>query len=319
MDPNNSDHRLEFDVPPVAPPTKPSGLTGWFYSHPYSAGLGGIGLLVVAGTFFVITKASLAPAAPDTMAGGAGTISNAPYAPNGAVQQQSNVGIMQQVQTGAPYTYTVPTPQQNVDTGDAVDAGFDFNAFVSMLSAPSTSGSPQKTTPAAGSAYTFLPGGLVSVEAPKTRTVLQKHLYDYGNDVGSFIQSFEQENPNESRILTDQAQDRADAGKAAALQSLAQGLSALGDNLLTIDEVPSQMTAAHTALANSYKNIGEKLALVPDAQSTADFVAAVKTYDATADVFVKNYVAFANLFVAYGVTFSSGDPGSVFTFTPASL
>ena len=174
------------------------------------------------------------------------------------------------------------------------------------------------------SAYAFIPTGLVSIETPKKRTALQNSLYQYGNDVGSYIQSFEQENPNESQVLWDQAQDRTDAGKAAALTQLAQSLSSLGTTLAQMDgpdqsEVPSQLVSAHDALAKSYQDLGTKLALVPKTQSDADFVAAVNAYDVSAQAFTKNYVNMANLFVAYGVTFASGDPGSVFTFTQTAL
>ena len=296
----------------------------WLRLHPYVAGLGAAGVLIVGGVFVVVEKSPGAPAPSQTLAwGGAGAALNPSYTPGTSGPQENTVGIMQAVQSDAPYSYILPTPQPATTDGtDATGVGFDFNAFISMLSA-------EKNPPAAGQsvggnvvtdAYAFIPGGLISTSTQTAkRTKLQDSLYSYGNDVGSLIQSFEQEHGNESQILMDQAQDRSDTDKAAAVQALAAALSALGDSLLTMDNLPSQVSAAHQALGQSYKDIAAKLTLVPQAQSNADFIAAVESYDASANIFTQNYVALANLFPAYGVVFASGDPGSVFTFSPSGL
>lgn len=293
----------------------------WFRTHPYALTLGVAGLLIIAGIFVVMTRSSAPPTTSQAVAwGGTGALLNPSYEPGTTSSQGPAVGIMQQVQSGAPYTYTLPVPQTtNPDTGETT-GGFDFNAFIAMLSAETgavTTGQPAGNA-AVTNAYAFIPGGFIATTTVNKQTVLQKALYDYGNEAGSLIQSFEQQHTNESQVLTDQAQDRNDAGKAAAVQALGAQLSALGSSLLAMDSVPSQVADAHQALAQSYQNIGTKLALVPQAKSDADFIAAVQSYNSSADTFVKNYVALANLFVAYGVTFSQGDPGSVFTFAPTS-
>ena len=86
-----------------------------------------------------------------------------------------------------------------------------------------------------------------------------------------------------------------------------------------MDTVPSEALSAHQALAKSYQDLGANLALIPQAPRDSDFVQAIQTYDTSADVYTRNFVALASLFGAYGVTFAQGDPGSVFTFTPSSL
>ncbi len=293
----------------------------WFRTHSYTSALGVAGLLLIAGTFVVVSRSSTATTSSQTIAwGGAGAALNPSY--TGTADSQAPAGIMQQVQGGAPYTYVLPKPQPvNPDTQTPASDGFDFNAFISLLSASKGNSAGQSgSNTSVGNAYAFIPGGLVSTTTQGSmRTPLQDSLYTYGNDVGSFIQSFELSHPNESQVLSDQAQDRTDAGKAAALQTLGAALSGLGESLLSMDNVPSQLVSAHQALAQSYVDIGKRLALVPQAARDADFIAAIQSYDTSVQTFTKNYVATANLFAAYGVTFSSSDAGSVFTFTNASL
>ena len=306
----------------------------WLRTHPYGSALGGAAILIVVGVFIVVAKSPTTPSASQMVTwGGTGAVFNAAPTDSGAPQQQNPGGIIQQVQSAAPYTY-IPITTTGDDSPDAnADDSFDFNAFVSLLSA----GGKNTSSPSSGSAgattnaYAFLPGGLVSTStAQKPRTALQQTLYNYGNDVGSSIQAFEQQYPNETQILIDQAQDRSNTSKADKVVSIAQALSVLGDNLSQMDagedtdgggnqSVPSQMKSAHAALAKSYSDIGTKLALIPKTQSDAAFIAAINTYNTSVETFTKNYVAMANLFVAYGVTFSPGDPGSLFTFTQATL
>lgn len=296
----------------------------WLRAHPYTSALAAACLLIIAGTFLVATRAARPLAHSQTLAwGGAGAVLNPSYAPGAASPQGPSAGILQQAQNSAPYSYILPTPQTaNPDAGAASGDGFDFDAFISLLSS-SGGGSASLRNPTgdngAAGAYAFIPAGLVSPAVAPSRTKLQQSLYVYGNETGSAIESFEQSHPNETQALIDQAQDRADPGKAARVEALGAALSALGEGLLAMDAVPAQALADHTALAESYRDIGTKLALVPQAKSDADFIAAVQSYNASADIFTRKYVALANLFVAYGVRFSQSDPGNVFTFTNASF
>ena len=88
-------------------------------------------------------------------------------------------------------------------------------------------------------------------------------------------------------------------------------------------DVQGRVVSAIDQLGNttltSYQEIGGKLLLVPKAHSDTDRVQAILSYNASADVFVKNYVAMANVFSTAGVKFTPSDPGSVFAFTDTSL
>jgi hypothetical protein len=288
-------------------------------SHPYLFAVGAIAAVAIIGALVVGrgAHAPLSAQAPQAW-GGAGALLNPSY----EAQQSTSQQTLPQVQNQPPYAYTLPALSPQTQQTDQTDSSgsFDFNAFIATL----TAGSAQQTSGAqSGSgisdAYSFIPQGLVSTSAAQKRTKLQQSLYEYGNTAGSLIASFEQNHPNSSQVLTDQVQDRGSAEKAAAVETLGTDLSSLGDQLLGIEGVPSTVTDANAALAASYHDIGAKLALVPQAQGDAAFLAAVNAYNDAVGVFVQHYVALSQLFVSYGVAFSPGDGGSVFTFTPTNL
>ena len=296
----------------------------WLRAHPYISALSAAAIIFLVGIYIVQrqvagpihsgTSTWEGATSPFLNPTGYATIHSAPGTP----QTQEN--IMQNVTSGPPYTYTPPTTPPT-DTNTNSDDSFDFDAFIKTLSSGqnrTTAGTKQAEidTPA----YSFIPSKLMSAtSAPDRRTDMEQKLYDYGNEVGSFIQSFEDQHPGVAQILKNQVEDRNDASKAAAVVAIADALKSVGNNLTIIDNVPSQMAVVHVRVAKSYIAIGTNLALVPQAQNDADFLKAIETYNAHADTFVKNYVALAELFGAYGIVFASIDAGSVFTFTPNSL
>jgi hypothetical protein len=325
MDPMNSTGQpFELETKQEQP-KEPVWGTRWARAHPYTATLSAVGALFVIGALFIAARSPVTSSIPTTGTiawGGAGTTAVTPYQSSAENTNPSTPSptIMQQTENSAPYNYSLPAPQTvDATTGAAPnDTNFDYDAFIAMLTKKTTLSTTTVPDASVSDAYAYIPTGLVSTQTATPRTRLQDALYSYGNDVGSIIQSFEQEHPNETQILTDQAQDRTDATKAAALVSLANGLSGVGDSLLAMDSVPSQMTSAHQALGKSYQQIGKKLALISQAESDASFVAAVEAYDSSVNDFTTKYVALANLFAANGVTFMGSDPGNVFTFTSTS-
>lgn len=241
---------------------------------------------------------------------GQGTNATAPYPTAEATPRQGGVSGV-----------TLPRPSAVAPSADTPDT-FDASAFLALLTGGAThqasagGSAPQESS----EVYAYIPTGLISTGTPSaTRSASQQALFEYGNAAGSFILAFETQYPDMARILTDQAQDRTDAAKAAALTRLADDLSGLGRSLLGMDDVPTPVAAANTTLGTRYEMLGQKLALVAKASSDADFVAAIQSYDASADEFVSAYVALAQLLGAYGVQFSSEDPGRVFTFSQNGL
>src|SRR3989338_4791252 len=295
----------------------------WIRAHPYVSALCAAGILVFVGILIVDWRSTRPVQRQATVWGGGGTglLNPTSYDPTQNTTSQGGGSIMEQVTSGPPYTYTPPVgvaesaPSQN--TGP-----YDFETFVAML-IKETTPKKQGGTGADSSvieAYSYIPRGLISTTTPTvSRTALQQALYEYGNDIGSSIESFEQQHSNMVQLLKEQVEDRGNADKAEAVVNLGRSFQGLGTNLASMDSVPSAIVSAHQALAQSYIEIGKKLALVPQAERDSDFIEAIKTYNAAADTFTKNYIQIAALFGAHGVIFASMDGGRVFTFSPTGF
>lgn len=294
----------------------------WLRSHPYTSALCAAALLVVVGAYIVISRASQpAETRPASWGGEAVPLLDpTSYAPATTVLGD-DASIMQRVQSGPPYTYIAPdffTPVPPSET----DAGqYDFDAFVAELTKTSSVKASSSTDESGTlSAYAYIPRGLISTTTPSApRSALQQKLFDYGNDIGSTIESFEQQHSNTVQALKAQVEDRADPEKAAAVVKIGRDFEALGKILAAMDPVPSTVAPTHRALAESYIELGKKLALVPSAERDGDFLKAIEAYNASADVFVQNYIRLVSFFGAYGVIFASVDSGRIFTFNPGGF
>lgn len=292
----------------------------WARTHPYASALCAAGVLLVIGAVVVVQRASQPVPKRATAWGGTGALLLDPtYQPaqNDSLDREA---IMREVTDGPPYTY-IPPASSATSAPAATDNPNDFDAFMAMLLKGTTPKAPvqNEETPTLD-AYAFIPRGLISTTTfSSKRSDVQQALYDYGNDIGSSIESFEQQHKNSVQILKEQAEDRADAGKAFAVVSLGTAFQNLGKNLAATEVVPSAMTSAHAALAKSYIELGGNLALIPEAERDSDFIQAIQTYNASADAFTKSYIRLVSLFGAYGVTFTSADSGRVFTFSPTGF
>jgi gas vesicle protein len=298
----------------------------WIRTHPYATALALAGLFIIAGAIVVGSRTPVAPTA--SSAAWSGTVPLSAY-------QQSNVQTVQPqaiaaevIQNTSPVNLTLPVASASTPTSAPISISssdsFDFAALMAKISAPSSgtasaSANSNSASQVLSQAYAYIPQGLVATNAlaPKPLTADQQSLYDYGNEVGSTIQSFEEENQNEAQTLKNQIEDRSDPTKATAVVELGQNLAAVGARMQSMDDVPDSVASFHASLAQSYQNIGAKLQLVPKAQSDSDYVKAIEAYDSAADGFTRNYAALANYFSLKGVTFAPGDPGSVFSFTDA--
>lgn len=305
------DHIFKVDPLPTSAPVHDN----WLRSHAYLAACGGAAILILAGAIVVERKSAVAPQNDSGAWGGAGTTLLNPT----AYGQKAPQTVLQQPTGGTNVTLgtydTAPDPETGV-----VDNSFDFNEIIAELSkssrkkpAGSSVGSSVDTE-----AWAYIPSGLIStstVVVNKTET--QQKLYDYGNEAGSYIESFEETHRNEVQVLKDFIEDRLNAQKVAQFKDLSKALANIGTSLERMDVVPTAAKAAHIALAESYKEIGAKLALIADTQSDQEFLSAINAYNASADTFAKRYVALSTVFTALGVKFSPEDSGSVFMFSNA--
>ena len=291
----------------------------WLRAHPYASAIGGAFVLLVVGIFIVERRATTPQQSQGAawVGGDISYLNPQSYAPSGT--NASEATILEEVKSGPPYTYIPPKVATTSAQAGAQDS-FDFDSFAAMLLQGSASVSTAQGTGAPTlDPYAFIPQGFVSTTSVSIRSGQEQALYDYGNEIGSYIQSFEEQHQNMVQVLKNQIEDRTSSEKAAPVLQLASALRGVGESLQNMDTVPTGMRGAHSALAESYIEIGTKLALVPKAERDADLIEAIQTYNAAADVFTKNYVALATLFGAYGVTFSPSDAGSVFMFSAVGL
>lgn len=295
----------------------------WLRTRPYAAVAALAFVALVAGGLIVYRNTPVTSQPTAGTWSGKGLFFVPTIASPSASEESERRTVMQQVLGGAPYTYIAPTPE-NVPLASTKEP-FDLNAFISLLSsnnaAPAPSPSTEKTDVDLADLFSLIPASITAAAQSETpRTPEEAALYAYGNEAGVVLQAYEEAHRSDAAaILQAQADDRTDPVKAAALRALGSDLSQIGYSLQTIENVPTQAKAVHDALAESYIEAGQKLAVIADATGDEEFVAAVLSYGDVVNTLVKKYVELVHLFGSWGVRFSSKDPGSVFTFNPPHL
>ncbi len=289
-------------------------------SHFYLFLIAVVALFVVIGAFS-LKEYSPTPSTPRTIAWGG--LGGTPYYPvsgerpaEGSSTEETG-NIYNSVQSGPPFFYSAPTSDTNSEEKDT----FDVNAFLAYLKGETTpvSESADDETPLSffENPYSFITNGAYFSVSPSTkeRTPVQQALYEYGNNAGKIVQGFEDANQNMADVVQAQVEYPEDPLKVAALKELAGELTGVGLSLEELTSVPPEAVSQNAALAASYKEMGAKLALVPNAKTEESRVETMLAYNASAETFVTNYVALVTLFSIMEVTFAPDEAGSVFTFT----
>jgi hypothetical protein len=300
----------------------------WVRSHLYVSALGlALGILLV-GTLVVYDRST--PATPSGITAWSGTPSTfdsitvpIPRGDSSVVEATSSYGA-----TGTlPYTQNFPVSYsegtiQNTTAGSSND----LKALLAVLSHPQTRPSTSSDSASGQSianTWDFIPAGIISTTSrPGTvRSAIQQSLFAYGNEVGSYVEGYDAAHHGQVEVMKDAMSDRLNVGKQQALARIGTDLETVGQGIASLSDIPSAAMAFNTALANSYVDSGKKLVALATTLTDRDpaLVATIESYDTAVVTFTKNYVALAGLFSAYGVTFESTDPGSVFTFSHASL
>jgi len=301
----------------------------WIRSHTYASALAVASVVVILGGIIVVSRsATPTPSGVSAWNGNAAVLGpTAPATPVTEDQAGPSAFASENYATQTlPYTQNTPImdSQGVIETSDGVT--YDFNALAAELSNPSPkSGNMSPATSSeqgTSNAWDYIPSGLISIQnASSGRTPIQQALYQYGNEVGSLVMGYDGAHGDQAQVLNDANNDRHNAGKQAAVEKIGQDLQVVGQGIAEITDAPSAAQADNTALSKSYIDIGTKLIAVGAAESLQDpaLVAAIKSYDAAVDSFNGSYIALATLFSISNVNFSSGDPGSVFSFSPSSL
>ncbi|RJR12865.1 hypothetical protein C4585_02800 [Candidatus Parcubacteria bacterium] len=293
----------------------------WFLNHPYTMLTVSAFVVLLIGFAIVQGRAPVSLDSSNTSYwGGGGGFLNTNLEPQGIQRTNGDSsGLFDTVQNLPPFLY-VP-PQQNVVDLKEEKKEFDFEAFLAELSRPRTKPTTTSTpSPSIPEEYSYVPQAIITTSEPEEeRTESQEALYKYGNEAGLIIQLFEDRNRSMARVLKDQFEDPTNPEKNDALVGLGNALMGVGESLEILESVPEQTRTANARLAESYKKAGEKLALVPNALTDEEKIAAMLAYNAAAEEYVRNYISLVNIFSLARVRFSSSDPGSVFMFTASGF
>ncbi|MBI5003784.1 hypothetical protein HZC00_01685 [Candidatus Kaiserbacteria bacterium] len=258
--------------------------------------------------------------------------SYSPYTSQTAPSSAPSVPTTQATPTNIPSTQdlsswsydTAPAPVTSPGNTAATiiksDTKFDFNAFMQQLAGSTVPQRPSVTTAPLSNTqetYSTVPSQLISTQKDtvSARNDIQQALYVYGNTVGSFIQAYDRLHPNDSKEVQNFFDTHGNAASTIALKQLGTDLKNIGINMKTIASVPPSLLSIHTALADSYIDMGEKLSAQTSTQNDDEVVQMINTYDDAVETYTKNYVALVFKFSENGVVFGPDEPGSLFMFT----
>ncbi len=307
-------------------PDRPPHGVEWMRAHPYAFAVYGIVVALVVGALVVVRQDTTPEGEITTWSGtNTGALDTAYYEPpqttiyaSTSTQQPSMIEDLSRNDQSFVIPAPIPGPKE------PEDSLFDIGEFLLRFNPGATPRAPSSNTQSAAElikeAYSYIPSSLISVKTTQdSRTEAQQSLFKYGNAIGDHIQTFEDQYPNAVAILKDQYEDRGNPVKVSALERYAKSMADVGNNFLTADAVPTEVTSVHNALAKSYITIGINLALVAKTISDADFLYAIEVYNKSVEAYTKNFITMATLFSVFEIRFGSVDSGRVFSFTPAGV
>lgn len=287
----------------------------WVRTHPYAS------LLAVAGLFILTIVVAIQSRTADSASsqGSAWGIGGAWFDHSYAGTSTSPIGeVIPNAVLAGTGTSALSSPLALAATQNTGES--DLSSILATLTHTRTQIVNETVTDSADLArvYGAIPQALIATTTPSGRSPRQQELFEYGNEAGEAILLFERLHPNTAQVLKDQAEDRSDAAKAAALVALGNALASIGTTMQKIENVPDDIASLNDSLAQGYIDAGVKLARVPQAQSDEDFVKAILTYDSSVHVLAQRFGAVASYFALNDVTFANTDAGSAFSFSSAS-
>jgi len=313
----------------------------WIKAHPFLFALVGIFILILLGAILVWDKVATAPS---FSAGytwgkyGSGRFSDiianegSLRVPNALEKEFSEEDFYTLLSETRDKPYTSLIPQTNVyesrlnatGTISNTEITFDADEITALLA--SISPTAQVVTPynpfegefLLSDIYAFVPATVAAEALESSKlTERQRALKDYGNEAGSYIESFNERWRDQAQILKQFLEDMQNEEKAQLVEDLAFALTRIGRDLADIDIIPDVAQGVNARLASGYVSIGEKLTAVAQARSDEALLDAILAYNEAADDFAEDYLSTVTLLSVAEVPFSNSEPGSVFVFTPS--
>jgi hypothetical protein len=171
------------------------------------------------------------------------------------------------------------------------------------------------------SVYSYIPSSISSatttLDQPMSKE--QNDLYHYGNDAGSPIELYGSLwGSVQSNIHRSFVEDYTNQDKAASLERLAEAVFEVGLSIQRLNQVPDTIQEKNKDLADAYKDIARKTLAISKITTEADLLVALDEYNASADKFLKTYLAIVTTFSLNGITYDDNEPGRVFVYTASS-
>lgn len=220
-----------------------------------------------------------------------------------------------------PFTTSTAAQQSPNQTNITALTTDDLDTLLQSISLSRQTKPISSSTTSTTHTWTYIPSTLVSTTTEETLSPLRQELHQYGNEIGSMIQGFEAAHHTMVQVLTDGVNDRQDITKEQAVERIGQDMIMLGKNISAIGHVPKTAQGVHAALAQSYQTAGAALVKSAQAQSQrdTDYLTSLKLYNTTAEAYTRAFTNMALLFSFNEVSFSSNDPGGVFSFSGGGL
>jgi len=315
----------------------------WFKMNPFIATIIGVVIVLALGTILVWDKvATSGSGAPGYTWGkyGGGRLTDvtanegSPGTPRPLEREFTEEDFYALLEEGEDNIYASLIPQANIyesrtfdeigtttENGEIIFNTDDIAELLTSISSTAQVGSPSNPFEnefAFSDIYAFVPA-TVALETPEPASLdqRQRELKDYGNEAGSYVESFTDRWRDQAQILKQFIEDIDNEEKAQLVDDLAFSLSRVGRDLDGMDIIPDLAKGAHARLVSGYISIGQKLTAVANARSDEELLDAIIAYNEAADDFAEDYLSVVTLLSVAEVTFSNNEPGSVFVFKPS--
>lgn len=145
-------------------------------------------------------------------------------------------------------------------------------------------------------------------------STMKTYINEFGTEVKKTINTL----GDQPKIMGDFITGRGEVGNADKLKVLGKEYENLGIRLMqmsTDSQVSKDIKDSSYELGNAYKDVGVISQLLANQETTDDTetLKDIYLYNKQVDIFATQFISFANLIGAYGVTFTKGEGGDMFT------
>jgi len=304
----------EIPISPPPPPEAPKRtLIGRIRSHPYGALFSLVGITLLVGAYLVFGTFGSPTLRQGATWAGSGNVLLPLF--REMTSKRELEPIPTPGETDLPFI-PLPNKTPEIPTED-IESLTALSSLLDSLTKPKQA----SNEPNAGLAesYAFIPQGLIQLVDPaRNMTATQRDLYDYGNEVGAYVQGFMSLHMNMPQQMRDHAEDRGDANKAAAVRRFGEDFIKLSAELAQVKPIPGSVAKAHATYASSYETIGRRLVAIADSTTDKQFLDAITAYNAGVDTLNTGFLGIVTILEANTVRFSSSDQGSIFMFSTSA-